>query len=227
MIIGNGLIAKAFINDFLENKNTLIFASGVSNSQNNDLNEFSREKYLIQSNIKKGIKFVYFSTCSIEDPLQTTSKYVQHKLHMESLIKQMSENFLIVRLPQVAGKSENQYTLLNYLFSMIKRGDLFNVFEKATRNIIDIDDVKKILNYIICNNLANNSVVNIASPIETPILDIVTIFEDIVGKKANYKLLKSGSHCPVRNNLTIDVARQIDIKFDQTYLVKTLYKYYS
>jgi nucleoside-diphosphate-sugar epimerase len=227
MIIGNGLIAKAFINDFLENKNILIFASGVSNSQNNDLKEFLREKNLIQSSLKKRIKFVYFSTCSIEDPLHAENKYVQHKLHMENLISQMSENFLIVRLPQVAGKSENPNTLLNYLFSKIERGDLFNVFQNATRNIIDIDDIQKIINYIIYNNLANNSVVNIASPIETPILDIVTIFEDIVGKKANYKLLKSGSHCPVRNNLTIDVARQIDIKFDQTYLVKTLYKYYS
>ena len=63
MIIGNGLIANSFLDSDLNN--IIIFASGVSNSKEENLLEFDREKKLllriIYENFNK--KIVYFSTC--------------------------------------------------------------------------------------------------------------------------------------------------------------------
>ena len=48
-------------------------------------------------------RIVYFSTCSIEDPSAQDSEYVKHKIRMENRVRER-ESYLILRLPQVAGK---------------------------------------------------------------------------------------------------------------------------
>ena len=67
MIVGNGLIAKAFDN-FKDDK-VIIFASGVSNSLEQRKQEFDREENILSNVINENPekKIVYFSTCYFND----------------------------------------------------------------------------------------------------------------------------------------------------------------
>ena len=50
MIIGNGVIANSMVK--IDSDELLIFAFGVSNSKNIDINKFNREKKLLIETIK-------------------------------------------------------------------------------------------------------------------------------------------------------------------------------
>ncbi len=65
MVIGNGLIGNIF--KLVDSDNYLIFASGVSNSMENNDGEFNREFDLLKSHINTNKKFIYFSTVNIND----------------------------------------------------------------------------------------------------------------------------------------------------------------
>ena len=95
--------------------------------------------------------FVYFGTCSVADPEVRHTAYVQHKLAMEQMVSAHSRN-LILRLPQVAGKTPNPHTLLNFLYGRIARSESFNLWSKARRNIIDVADVTAIAEQLIMVN---------------------------------------------------------------------------
>jgi len=226
MVIGNGLIAKAFYDNYANNDEVLIFASGVSNSSNTDSNEFLREKTLLKSSLSKK-KFVYFSTCSIEDPSLENTPYILHKLEMEELVKEGANNYLIFRLPHLAGKSDNPSTLLNFFYGKIKNQEFFEVYAKASRNIVDIDDIKSIAGYIINGNQIKNRTENLAQPIYVNVIEIVNLFENILSKKAFYKLVDKTSIYEVKNALMLEVANKLNIKFNSDYLKKILMKYYS
>ena len=101
MIIGNGLIANGF-DKYRYNDDVLIFASGVSNSMENNENEFNKEYELLKDSIDIPSKLIYFSTCSIVDD-SNKSPYILHKIKMEKLIRENSNNYLIFRLPIVVG----------------------------------------------------------------------------------------------------------------------------
>ena len=63
MVVGSGMIAKAF-HHYINNDDVVIFASGVSNSKEDDDLSFEKEKNLLLStrfnNVNK--KFIYFKT---------------------------------------------------------------------------------------------------------------------------------------------------------------------
>jgi nucleoside-diphosphate-sugar epimerase len=226
MIVGNGLIAKAFYENYANNDDVLIFASGVSNSSNTDPKEFLREKTLLESHLAEQKKIVYFSTCSIEDPSLENSPYILHKLKMEELVKGV-DGYLIFRLPQLAGKTDNPNTLLNFLYRKIKNQEFFEIYSKATRNIIDIDDAQKIMNYIIGKAVAKNDVKNVASPIYSSIQDLVGIFEDILGVKARCNKIQEGSSYTISPSYGLEIANYLNIEFGSTYVKNTLKKYYG
>ncbi len=154
MIVGSGLIARAFANKFKYRKDVCIYAAGVSNSACKIQSEFFREKERLSSALDttdQVVSFVYFGTCSVADTEAQQTQYVQHKLEMEQLVAQRPGH-IILRLPQVAGKSPNPHTLLNYLHARIARSEAFSVWRNAYRNIIDIDDVATLAGLLIDNN---------------------------------------------------------------------------
>ena len=144
MIIGNGLIANLFKNH--DRENVVFFASGVSNSLEIRPEEFLREENLIKNTIaaNKDKIFVYYSTCSIYDSSKTGSDYVLHKLKMEQIIKNSCDRFLILRVSNAVGKGGNANLLMNYIVNAVKNNETINVHTKATRNLIDVEDIKKI-----------------------------------------------------------------------------------
>ena len=162
MIIGRGLIASQFTD--VDHNDVVIFASGVSNSSETRIEEFFREQNLVEQTLINNPEqlFVYFSTCSIYDSSKYNSPYVLHKLHIEELIKQRAKHYLILRVSNAVGKGGNPNLLMNYLSRQIINKQELNIHQHATRNLIDVEDVKNItLNYIKSKDW--NKIVNVAS----------------------------------------------------------------
>jgi len=146
MIIGNGLIANAFL-DYSDSDNVIIFASGVSNSLETNEKEFELEKELIYKSLDKNKTLVYFSSAICYD--KNKEKYIDHKREIEKLIRDKSENFIIIRLPQVIGNGGNKNTLINFLVNRIKNDEEINVYDGVKRSLIDVEDLKNIVDYLL------------------------------------------------------------------------------
>ena len=120
MVVGNGLLANTFT-PFKDNEDVIIFASGVSNSGCVDPVQFKRELNLVAKYKASEKLFVYFGTSSIEDPFLKGSLYIKHKLEIEFYIKANFKRYLIVRLPNVVGKTKNPNTLINFVYNAVQR----------------------------------------------------------------------------------------------------------
>ena len=145
MIIGSGQLAKTFEDSTLSN--TVIFASGVSNSNITDIKQFEREKCLLVNTLEKNKdkKFVYFSSCALSAPKYPKNAYYEHKRQMEELIKEYSTNYYIFRIPQLFGALKHHKTLINFLYEAIINEEFFKVYNQAYRYVIEIDDVRKLV----------------------------------------------------------------------------------
>ncbi|AEW77973.1 naD-dependent epimerase/dehydratase [Aggregatibacter actinomycetemcomitans ANH9381] len=87
------MLAKAFESFHKRTYNYIIFASGVSNSNETSFENFNREKELLLEVLEqyKDKTIVYFSSCSIYDSSLTNSLYVYHKMCMERLVRENSK----------------------------------------------------------------------------------------------------------------------------------------
>ena len=92
--------------------------------------------------------FVYFSTCSIDDPSLQSNRYVSHKRELERLVRER-DRYLVVRFPQVAGDTPNPHIILNYLYARISRSERFDLWRSASRNVIDLDDAVRIVHDLV------------------------------------------------------------------------------
>lgn len=227
MIIGKGMVAKGF-SSYEKNDDILVFASGVSNSANTSTVEFEKEQSLLQDTIinHPEKKLIYFSTCSVYDVSLRNTPYVMHKLRMESIIETEHTNYLIFRVSNIAGKTINPHTVLNYFYNHIIEGSHFDLWENAQRNIISIEDLFKICSCIIEDNLFNNEVINIANPNTYDVKYIVSEVEIFTGKKANYTMIQKGGGplinlSKIKNHIT-----QTGIQFNDEYLKNVLQNYF-
>ena len=133
--------------------------------------------------------FLYFGTCSANGSLD--SPYVQHKIKMEKIVAEHPQ-YLILRLPQAAGKTENPHTLLNYIFARIIRSERFQIWTNARRNIIDVDDVVRIAVGIALEEGVRRECINVANFSDYSMGDIVAKIEKVVGKKSIFDSLDKG-----------------------------------
>jgi nucleoside-diphosphate-sugar epimerase len=229
MLIGSGLLAQAFVSAYSQRDDVCIYAAGVSNSTCTDTHEFSRERQRLSDALqqeKQVNPFVYFGTCSVDDPEARNTPYVQHKLAMERLAS-THPHHLILRLPQVAGVTPNPHTLLNYLYAKIARSEAFSLWQNAKRNIIDVDDVASIVRQLVADKTARNITLNIANPVSYPMTDIVSVMERIVGKRAIYDVVERGSEYPIDITFILTVLNKTSVKFGEDYLEQVIGKYYG
>jgi nucleoside-diphosphate-sugar epimerase len=229
MLLGSGLLAQAFSREFSSREDVCIYAAGVSNSNCTDAQEFARERQRLQEALQRAGRvgtFVYFGTCSVGDPDARDTPYVQHKLAMEQLAA-THHGHLILRLPQVAGKTPNPHTLLNFLYARIARSESFNVWSGARRNIIDIADVLAVARQLLAEGAARNAMLNIANTVDYSIFDIVGAMERALGKRAMYSILERGSGYPIDIAAILPALEKTGVKFEHDYLEKTIRKYYS
>ena len=228
MVIGKGMMAKAFA-AYINKADVTIFASGVSNSSEQNQEAFQREERLLCdaiNNYSRTSVIVYFSTCSIYDRSVNKTPYVRHKLKMESIVSENTKQFYIFRLPQVIGKTSSK-TLIKVLFDKIQNEECFDLWIDSYRNLIDIDDVVLTIGFIIQNNLFKNEITHIASPFNTPVLEIVKIIEMILNKRANYAVVKKGANYAVELGRCMEIYNRLGIRFSEDYIKKTIEKYYT
>lgn len=115
MKIGKGDIASVLP----DRDDLLFFASGVSNSQCTDENEFRKERSLCTSYSVDYSHIVYFSSLSI---YEKDTPYTRHKKRMEEKVKLYYPIYTIIRIGNITwGKNPN--TIINYFKNrLIMRG---------------------------------------------------------------------------------------------------------
>lgn len=196
MIIGNGLIAKTLV-EFKDNPDVVIFASGVSNSQEVNSTVFEREKNLLLSQ-DKDKTIIYFSTCSIFDVTAQQTMYVKHKIAMENLLRYNFPKFKIVRLPTVLGNSNNPHTIFNHILNKINLGEEVTVVRNAWRYLLDVDDLRIIIPLIVKTD--GNCSMNITYGNVMTILSIVEILSALLNKGVKINLVNGGIPFHINNS---------------------------
>lgn len=228
MIVGNGLLANAFLNSNLNFDEFVIFASGVSNSKETDLLQFSREFNLLESiirNIDDKI-LIYFSTCSIYE--NTTKPYTLHKLSIEEYIRKKVNKFLILRLPNIVGITRNPYQLTNFIFNKISDNSELLVYENVHRNLIDVEDIPIITNHIIECDIFNTNL-DVLFNNKISMINLIRIFERVLNKTADVRYEISDTlNYEVDNNLFIKLISNFPLgSYFNTNTEDIIYKYYK
>ena len=229
MVFGSGLLARAFGPQFANSATSCVYAAGVSNSNCSDQREFDREQDRLMAAMgqhRSAELFLYFGTCSANGLLGSASSYVQHKIKMEKIVEE-HPRYLILRLPQTAGKTENPHTLLNYIFARIIRSERFQVWKNARRNIIDVDDVVRIAIGLALEEGMRRESINVANFLDSAMVDIVELMAKVVGKKAIYDCLDRGDAYPIDTRRIREVAPRCGVIFGPKYLEIVIRKYFG
>ncbi|WP_168398292.1 hypothetical protein [Acinetobacter indicus] len=218
-IIGNGLLAKAFSRS--RSDQCIFFCSGVSNSNETSEKAFKREEDLLKENLDLNADkcIVYFS--SILAP-QEGNCYFQHKMRMEALVSSYSSNYLICRLPQVAGVVLNT-TLLSMFTRYIYEGSFFTVHKNARRTIIDVDDIVEIFDLIYASK-ERNKIINFCPDYSFRPEKLIHLISDLLNKEANYSLIDVGvdQNCPQNEG---EIGNLMMTYFKNNYLEAMVEKY--
>jgi nucleoside-diphosphate-sugar epimerase len=227
MLIGNGLMAQAFYR-YMNDDNVLIFASGVSSSKFCTVYDCSREEALLRKSLDKcgdKILFVYFSSCSIASSNLSSDTYHTHKKKMEEIIQMNTKMYAIFRLPNVVGCVGNLDTLFYYLVNKVKRQEMFGLWSGAKRNIIDIDDVVKIVNYIIDHNIFINEITNVANLNDVTVDEVVYEIAKHLGVGVKYSKIVYDDNYVIDTTKVHSIIDRLGLNFNANYLERVVKKY--
>lgn len=191
MVVGNGLMASAFIKDYAKDDKFIIFASGVSNSLETNPCEFKREEELLVKTLADNPEkeIVYF-TSFIDSKVQK-SKYAQHKIKMEEIVTSSKNYYSILKLPQVVGNGGNESNLLNYIIKKIKNNQDIKVYHDTYKSIIDVEDVKKMIDIVLKKWYTKNTYISVPYIEKMTAHDIVQLVAKELKKKAIITLVES------------------------------------
>ena len=182
MIVGKGFIANQ-LKEYKENKNIIIFASGVANSKEINPEMFLKELKMIKSFSEKESLFIYFSSCCVKDSIAKHSLYGKHKLNMEKEITNSFKNYLILRLPNILGISKNKNTFFNFFYNAILNEKELTIHPNSIRYFIDIADLNNIIKMFIELKIKNR-IIDTAFKNPIKIIKCLEILEKSIGKKA-------------------------------------------
>lgn len=203
MIIGNGTIANLFRN-YSENKEIVFFASGVSNSLENDEKEFQREIKLLEKTINDlnpHQNLIYFSTINVLDPSLQNNRYVIHKKKIEEIISTHTKNYLIFRVPVLIVQSDNPHLLINYLLYHIKNKIEFVVFKNAHRYFLNAETFVQFVEHYIQHTSKYHEIINLTLYDEPfSVLKLVNIIEELLNIKSIYEIVEKGAYYKVPND---------------------------
>lgn len=226
MVVGNGLMASLFKDNY--RSDVVFFASGVSNSLEKEDSQFEREKKLLKKTLREHLDkiFVYFSTCSIYDSSKNSSPYVLHKLNMEQMVRDTAKQYLVLRVSNAVGKGGNTNLLINYLMNAAQKELTINVHTRASRNLIDAEDIKNITEKLLAEAELNR-IINIAFPQNYTDVEILEIIERFYHKKLDLNLVKKGSGYDIAIPETENYFKEKHLTSKEDYLMNILKKYYS
>jgi dTDP-4-dehydrorhamnose reductase len=225
MVIGNGLIANEFKK--IDHSKMIVFASGVSNSKQSDELECSREEDLINFHLNQMVDclFIYFSTYSIDDKSSNSSFYVKHKLRMEGIVSQRIGPYLIVRTSNLVGyNSWNKVTIFNFLYSAVVQKKRVEVWTGATRNILDIQHLVSMVNYVIGKKIIN-TVVYLINPVDVSVSFILDRIDKYLNVETPRIIIAKGSDWTKDNKLSVKCFNDLNLN-SVDYIGDLLIKYY-
>lgn len=209
------------------NDDYVIIASGVSDSKEIKTEEFSREENLIKDILlkNKGKKVTYFSTCSV---LQVKkSLYIHHKLRMEEMIRESDVQGYIFRLPQVVGVVNNN-TLVSYFVRNAYLNSSMKIQENTVRNLLDIEDVARIVITILeSNHSPNDAPINIASTSYISVYNIAKRIISILHSESDILIVPGGEKYYIENSKLKDFLGDDNIIFSENYASHVVEKYTS
>jgi nucleoside-diphosphate-sugar epimerase len=230
-IIGDGFIGKSLykIKKDLIKTNYIIYAAGISHSKTKSKRNLNKElssfKIFLKNNLSK--KVIYISTADVTNSISNKSLYVKNKIKIEKLIKKRLKNYIILRLPQIIGKSKNKNTLVNYFYFNIKNNKPLVLIKNFKRNVLDIADILKLIKIIVYSKKTKNKVIILSNKYSVQPIDIVKIFEKKLNKIVNFKFKKIKKQIwPLYYQKNAHYFRKAKITFDRNYLLKTINKYY-
>lgn len=228
MIIGRGLVATAFVDGWQKDETTVIVAAGVSNSAETERAAFEREDRMLDEVLarKELERVVYFGSCAVGNPAERQTPYLQHKARMEARILSDSRG-QVFRLPQVVGEGGNPHTLTNFLRARIESGESFDVWARAERNLIDIQDVAALGTHVLRHRDQFPSMMSLADINSTNMLTIVQGMESVLGRQGNYRILDQGVAFPIETRDCQRAALACGVPLGPGYLRTLLGKYYA
>ena len=228
MIVGQGLLARAFSARYDRDPAVTVFASGVSNSTETRHEAFARERALLAPLLGRGTRVVYFGSCaSATDDASRASPYMRHKRAMEELVAG-SPDGVVLRLPQVVGVTPNPNTLTNFLRDHILSATAFTVWTNAERNLIDVDHVAAIGARLIDGARSGGPrVFSVASADPLPMPAIVAIFERVLGRRALCTAEPKGGPLHIQAAEALAVAGELGIDLGPGYAESVIRKYYA
>jgi nucleoside-diphosphate-sugar epimerase len=163
----------------------------------------------------KNTTFIYFSSCAVS---LEENEYYTHKKNMESLVKDHFDKYIIFRLPQIIGKSNNDKTLLNFLMNVINNNIYFKLQKNATRYFIGINDLVKIVEIIVNSKLYHNNTFNIVIPMKYTIFEIVQTIEIALEKKAAFDIIDGGTDYVIDTKFISKILKDNGFRYDKNYL---------
>lgn len=228
-VLGNGMVARAFSAGMHSNPDAVIFASGVSNSDCTDPLQFERERALLAASLAQAPHahpFLYFGTCSVYDPDAQAKAYVLHKQRMEALALSHPAG-CVIRLPQVAGPNAPPNTLIAALVGKIRAGEEVSVWSQAVRNIIDVEDVVRIIDAWLADERSRAQILNVANPVSVPVMDVIQAIESALHLVAKVALVPKGARYEIDTEAMRTAADSAGVKFGPDYLSNVIRKYYA
>lgn len=229
MIVGSGLLARGFAPYFGASVRDCVYAAGVSNSTCTDAREFDREEHRLRAAIadyRSADLFVYLGTCAANGHGAPATPYIAHKIRMETITR-THPSYLILRMPQVAGHTTNPHTLLNFLFDRISRGERFQVWTRARRNIIDIEDAVRIAAALAIGETARRECINVANVSDALAPEIVDVMARVIGREPVCDRLDRGDDYPIDTTRTRAAMARSGVVFGAGYLERVIRKYYA
>jgi nucleoside-diphosphate-sugar epimerase len=227
MIIGQGIIARSLLSFSME-EGLVLFAGSINDSTINDTEIIRAEEIAVMEALLRypDDLFIYFSSCSIADHNASHTLYVQHKSRMEALIRATAIHFLIFRLPQIVGFGSANSNLVKYLVNVISNHNVFELWENAKKNIIDIDDACSIIRSVLNSRMFSNAIINVANTSHTLVIDLVHDIEEFTGHKAKYISIQKNTGINVDVSDIQAIVECLDIRFDGDYIKRLLKKYF-
>ncbi|MET8005477.1 NAD-dependent epimerase/dehydratase family protein [Nonomuraea glycinis] len=197
-IVGRGFIARNLEPIAHRHPDVVAFAAGVPNSTVKGEDEFGREAALLYEVVRRclreGKRLLFFSTASVamyggegsagteDGPVFPSGAYGRHNLALETALARSGVDYLALRVSNLIGPHQRSNGLLPVLVGGIRAGTV-TVYRGATRDLIDIADMTRILDRMLDLGVSRE-VVNVASGHAVPVERIVAHLESRLGAVA-------------------------------------------
>ncbi|UQA97334.1 NAD-dependent epimerase/dehydratase family protein [Streptomyces halobius] len=207
-IIGNGFLARHLAPLSTEHPRATVLAAGVPTHPLPDA-EHQRETRLVDETVQHCLRrdrmLVFFSTVSMyggpggsgdeDGPQVASTRYGQHKLDLERLIKASGVRHLILRLGYVLGPDEPGFRLLAALITQVLAGRV-RVQRGARRDMVHVADFTTVVDALLRTGVCDETV-NVASGDCVEVATIVRHLEYRLGVTAQWQVTDdSVRHCP-------------------------------